>query len=354
MRVSCNECDWVGEVESRDEIPSECPNCGENDFTVGNETPVPSEAREEDGCEGQIQPVNVFPQEYPEPLEFEQNARDMSGEECLNEVDALHVDFDRVRHRFIETPIVLPRPIWICGIKLSYNARCRPERDWEHPGQQPEVEPHEREGQGESSDSSVPPNPFAPIVTVRQPRRGRIINANAALALARFFRYIHQLGVVQVDHAGIWPGRADPNNPGRNSAHGWGNGIDLCWFYLVSGDNSDVAGFYGPPRDGIEEGNICRDWGPLLGPPRTPKERFLRQMYTELQRHFTLVVGPDETARGEGTGDHTTHFHVDVHPYQARPRAAGSGESESAEVAHADQSAREMGFGMEEEEEIQA
>jgi hypothetical protein len=319
MRVSCNECEWVGEVESRDNVPTECPECGGDDFTVGAETVVPEQAREESGSRGQVQAANLFPAEFPEPTEYEQFVYEMEGEACLNELDEMRVDFDRVHHRFIDTPIVLPRPIWISGVRLKYNSTCQPQRDWSPPGEAPEVEPHPRdESETSEGEESIPANPFAPISIARRPRRGRLINANTALALARLFRYLRTLGIVQVDHAGIWPGRADPNNPSRNSAHGWGNAIDICWYYIVSGDQSDTAGFYGPPRDGIEEGNICRDWGPLLGQPRTPKERFLRRMDFELRRHFSLVVGPDETARGEGTGDHTTHFHVDVHRYVRR------------------------------------
>jgi hypothetical protein len=309
MRVSCNRCDWVATFESAEDIPEECPTCDSTELTIGNEVVVPEEARAEEGAEGVVDAVSVFPDEYPAPTEYSESPYDMEGEECLRQLVDMQVDFDHVNHRFIPTAIILPRPIWICGIKLVYNASCRPERNWtpETPGTPPD--PPEAQG-------PIPDNPYEPIPIVRDHRRGRLIDANAALAIARFFRYIHdEFGVVQVDHAGIWPGRATADNPHRNHAHGWGKAIDFCFFYVVQGDNFDSAGFYGRPRQGIERGNVCRDWGPLLETPTTPKERFMRHMDTELRRHWQLVLGPDDTANHVGSGDHTTHFHVDTHHY---------------------------------------
>jgi len=310
MRVSCNQCDWVGEVASQDDVPEQCPECGGTEFTIGNETVVPEEAHSDEGSEGTVHRPSVFPSEYT-PSTYSQTTRDMDGEECLRRLVDMRVDFDRVRHDHIPTAIILPNPIWVCGVRLKYNASCRPERDWtpDSPGEPPA--PPDR--------PAIPDNPYEPMPYSRRARRGKLVDANCAFAIARFFRYIHdELGVVQIDHAGIHPGRANPDNPARNAAHGWGKAIDICFFYIVREDQHDCVGFYGRPHDGIEEGHICRDWGPLLQPPTTPKERFLRQMETELGLHFSHVLGPDHTAHGEGTGDHTTHFHVDVHHYVGR------------------------------------
>jgi len=310
MRVSCNSCEWVGEVASRDDVPDQCPECGGSEFTVGNEAVVPEQARGDEGAEATVHQVSVFPDEYTTSSN-PSTTLDIDGEECLRSLVDMGVDFDRYRHAHIPTAIILPRPIWVCGVRLKYNPRCRPERNWTPDSVgDPPPDPERPE---------MPDSPDEPMPYSRTARRGRLVDANCALAIARFFRYMHdQLGVVQVDHAGIHPGRANPANPARNAAHGWGKAIDFCFFYIVQGDQHDSAGFYGPPAQGIEEGNICHDWGPLLQPPTTLKERFLRQMETELNVHFSHVLGPDHTARREGTGDHTTHFHVDVHHYTTR------------------------------------
>jgi len=305
MRISCNSCEWVGEIASAAEHPEHCPGCGGTEFTIGNETAIPAAAQTSTGAQAIVHSANVFPSEYPAATQYPRCPFDMTGEECLEELRQLQVDFDWINHAHIPTAIVLPEPIWLCNIRLKYNARCRPERDWtpQSPGTPP-------------SASGPPPNPYTPLERTTHPRRGRMIDANAALALARFFSYLHNsLGVVQVDHAGIWPGQANPDNPAPNSAHGHGKAIDLCFFYVVRQNMYDCAGFYGPPTNGIQAGHVCRDWGPLLQAPTTPKERFLRRLYGELRNHWHLVLGPDDTAAGVGQGDHTTHFHVDVHHY---------------------------------------
>ena len=298
MIVSCDDCSWG---ECVDEAPAVCPECGSANLTAEADVALPEEARTDDGATAVVRQDAVFPTTYPSPQNYPHRANEMSAQDCLQELADMGVDFDWVRRSPIPDAIILPRPIWILGIHLKYNANCRPERDWE-PSEAPS-------GEREPFDLSAGPQ--------RGGRRGRVIDVKAALALARFFRYLRDLNVKQVDHAGIFPGRGDINRPRPNVPHVWGKAIDFCWFYVSDGSRHEVAGFRGIPMSQAQAGNNCPDWGILENVPRTPKERFLRNLDTELRRHWTLVLSPDDTSRGVGSGNHTTHFHVDVHEYRS-------------------------------------
>jgi hypothetical protein len=261
---------------------------------------VPPEGRTDEGATAIIMQDSLFPTEFPEPQLYSQMVADMSAEECLQELADMGVDFDWIERDPIPDAIVLPRPVFILGIRLKYNASCRPEENWEPP--------EAPSGEREEFDISAGPQ--------RRGRRGRTMDVKAALALARFFNYLRELDVKQVDHAGIFPGRGDINRPSPRSPHVWGKAIDLCWFYLSDGSQHEVAGFRGLPMSQVQAGNNCPDWGPLEEDPTTQKERFLRQMDIQLRSHWSLVLSPDDTSRGVGRGNHTTHFHVDVHEYR--------------------------------------
>ena len=302
MIISCNDCNWA----VCDTIaPVECPECGSENLTVCDATPVPDTAREEAGAAGTATRSAVFPTTYPEPHPYDHRVTEMTPRQCLEELNTLGVDFDWINHRPIPTAIILPRPMWICGVYLKYNASGRPQRNWTPPT---------APAAGGPVDLSAGPQ--------RTHRRGRMVDAKAALAIARFLKHLHDnLHVVQVDHAGIFPGRGNPSSPAVGAPHVWGKAIDFCWFYLSNNGQTDVAGFYGLPMSRARSGQMCRDWGSLEQPPANPKERFMRQLDLLLREHFTLVLSPDDTSRGRGTGNHTTHFHVDVHTY--RSYAAG-------------------------------
>ncbi len=298
MIISCNDCDWG---ECADETPAACPECGSTNLTAEADVAVPEGARGDDGATAVVRQDTVFPTTFPAPQSYAQRANEMTRDACLQELADMGVDFDWTTRAPIPDAIVLPNPIFILGIKLNYNSSCRPERDWEPP----EVPSGERA----PFDLSAGPQ--------RRARRGRVIDVKAGLALARFFRYLQDLNVKQVDHAGIFPGRGDINHPLPNVPHVWGKAIDFCWFYVSNGERHEVAGFRGLPMARAQAGTNCPDWGILEAVPRTPKERFLRQLDTELRRHWTLVLSPDDTSRGVGSGNHTTHFHVDVHEYRS-------------------------------------
>ncbi len=299
MIVTCEDCNWGECPGSEEDVPSVCPNCGGPNLAVQSDFGVPDEAREEDGAVARVEQGSVFPSSYPAPQSYSQGVMDMSDEDCLQELADMGVDFDWVENEPIPCAIVLPRPVFILGIRLKYNASGRPDEDWEPP----EVPSEERA----EFDLSAGPQ--------RRPRRGRLIDVRAALAQARFFNYLTQLNVKQVDHAGIYPGRGDINNPRPRYPHVWGKAVDYCWFYISSDGRNDVTGLRGLPMGRVEAGRDCPYWGPLEEPPRTPKQRFLREIDTVLRSFWNVVVSPDDTSRGSGSGNHTTHFHVDVHDY---------------------------------------
>ena len=344
MIISCNDCDWaICETVA----PVECPECGSENISVCDATPVPEQAREGTGATGTATRTTVFPTTYPAAQEYDHRVTEMTPRQCLEELNTLGVDFDWINRRPIPTAIILPRPMWICGVRLKYNASGRPQRNW--------TPPTAPAGGGGSVDLEAGAQ--------RTHRPGRPIDAKAALAVARFLKHLHDnLHVVQVDHAGIFPGRGNPASPVVGAPHVWGKGIDFCWFYLSNSGQTDVAGFYGVPMSLAQSGQMCRDWGNLEQPPTTPKQRFMRQMDVLLREHFTLVLSPDDTSQGRGTGNHTTHFHVDVHTY--RSYAAGdepiaetveteTEEEEAVPAAEAEEEEELQAAEVEEEEELQ-
>jgi hypothetical protein len=291
-------CSGEEEQPAEEEIPDE--QAPEVEPRTTQAVIIPPEGRTDDGAGAIVRQDSLFPSEYPASQNYNHRANNMSAEACLQELADMGVDFDWIERDPIPDAIVLPRPVFILGIRLKYNASCRPEENWEPP--------EAPSGEREEFDINAGPQ--------RSGRRGRTMDVKAALALARFFSYLQELDVKQVDHAGIFPGRGDINRPSERNPHVWGKAIDLCWFYLSNGDRHEVAGFRGLPMSQVQAGNNCPDWGPLEENPTTHKERFLRQMDIQLRRHWTCVLSPDDTSRGVGRGNHTTHFHVDVHEYR--------------------------------------